>query len=172
MKNLPQKLPKVKDAVILNTKRNTPEGPQRLKSHHYLNNIIAKRELGDGGNEGILLTSGGHIAEAIVSNVFWAKRGCIYTPSVNTGILNGITRQFIILLLRKQGLKIKEGFFTEDELLAADEIFLTNSIQEVVSIKTLNNHTINKFSLADKLRDQYKHLINSKLMSRNELYRG
>ena len=60
-----------KEGVILNQVRNTPEGASRLKSHHYLNNILGKREIGNGVNkEGIFLTEVGYVAEGIVSNLF------------------------------------------------------------------------------------------------------
>ena len=59
-----------KEGVILNQVRNTPEGASRLKSH-YLNNILGKREIGNGVNkEGIFLTEVGYVAEGIVSNLF------------------------------------------------------------------------------------------------------
>ncbi|MCD8503331.1 MAG: aminodeoxychorismate lyase [Bacillaceae bacterium] len=111
MKELPQVVSRFRDAVILKTNRNTPEGQRRLKSHHYLNNMIAKRELGSRDKEGVFLTKEGYVAESIVSNIFWSKGKTVYTPSIETGILNGITRQFITSLLRKQGIHVKEGFF-------------------------------------------------------------
>ena len=81
----------------LRIRRNTPEGYIRLKSHHYLNNILGKWEIGkDAHVEGIFLTQDGFVAEGIVSNIFWAKDGVVYTPSVQTGILNGVTRMFVI----------------------------------------------------------------------------
>ena len=130
-----------KEGVILEQRRNTPEGSFRLKSHHYLNNILGKREIGqDLGKEGIFLTESGYVAEGIVSNVFFVKNGILYTPSLETGILNGITRQFILALAKEQGISCKEGLFTEQELLSGDEIFVTNSIQEIVPIRSLRSH--------------------------------
>ena len=60
-----------KEGVILKQVRNTPEGTFRLKSHHYLNNILGKREIGNVvSKEGIFLTEAGYVAEGIVSNLF------------------------------------------------------------------------------------------------------
>jgi 4-amino-4-deoxychorismate lyase len=124
-----------KKAVLLNIKRNTPEGEERLKSHHYLNNVLAKREVGNDLNkEGIFLTEEGYLSEGIVSNVFWYKEGILYTPDIGTGILNGITRRFVIALARKAGVEVHEGFYNKEEAEAAEEIFLTNSIQEIVPV--------------------------------------
>jgi 4-amino-4-deoxychorismate lyase len=128
-----------KKAVLLDLKRNTPEGAQRLKSHHYLNNVLAKRELGnDLDSEGVFLTSEGFMSEGIVSNVFWYKGGILYTPAVETGILDGITRRFVLALVRKAGVEVREGFFKMEEATAADEIFFTNSIQEIVPVTTFS----------------------------------
>ncbi|WP_053368700.1 aminodeoxychorismate lyase [Bacillus sp. FJAT-27245] len=123
-----------KRGKILSISRNTPEGDERLKSHHYLNNLLAWREIRHfPGVEGIFLTQEGNVAEGIVSNVFWAKHGILYTPSVQTGILNGITRQFVIELAEKSGIEVRQGFYSLDDLLNADEVFFTNSIQEIVA---------------------------------------
>lgn len=62
------------------------------------------------------------------------KDNVLYTPSLKTGILNGITRAFIIKVAEELRIEIKEGFFTKDELLSADEAFVTNSIQEIVPL--------------------------------------
>lgn len=122
-----------KKAMLLGLRRNTPEGTERLKSHHYLNNVLAKREAGPAmDTEGVFLTNDGFLAEGIVSNIFWYKEGILFTPAVETGILNGITRRFVIALARKAGIEVREGFYKKEEAEAADEIFLTNSIQEIV----------------------------------------
>jgi 4-amino-4-deoxychorismate lyase len=124
-----------KKTVLLNIKRNTPEGAERLKSHHYLNNVLAKREVGNELNkEGIFLTEEGYLSEGIVSNIFWFKEGILYTPDIATGILNGITRRFVIALARKAGVRVREGFYNKEEAESAEEIFLTNSIQEIVPV--------------------------------------
>ncbi|MDR7000289.1 aminodeoxychorismate lyase [Neobacillus niacini] len=132
-----------KKAVLLRLKRNTPEGLTRLKSHHYMNNMLAKRELGSAPDvEGIFLTAEGHIAEGIVSNIFWAKGNTIYTPSLATGILNGITRQFIIHASKRLGMDVEEGLFQAEDVIAAEEIFVTNSIQEIVPISVFEGQTM------------------------------
>jgi 4-amino-4-deoxychorismate lyase len=160
-----------KEAVILNTRRNTPEGDHRLKSHHYLNCILGKMEIGkDPRLEGIFLTKDNYVAEGIVSNIFWVKEETIYTPSVQTGILNGITRQFVITLAKKIGFEVVEGLFTKMDLLSSDEVFITNSIQEIVPIRQIDGTQfpgkegaisqifMNKYA-------EYRHV----LWSRNEL---
>lgn len=163
-----------KEGVILTTRRNTPEGQQRLKSHHYFNNILAKREIGnDFSKEGLFLTEKGYLAEGIVSNLFWMKNNTLYTPSIETGILNGITRQFIISLATLLRIECKEGFYTIDDLFKAEEVFVTNSIQEIVPIvRIADRQYIGKQGkIVRYLYNEYKSLTN-RLWSRHELERN
>ncbi|WP_238655740.1 aminotransferase class IV [Paenibacillus piscarius] len=132
-----------KELQLLNHRRNTPEGPVRLKSLHYMNNILAKRELSRypsaaRGAEGLMLTAQGELAEGIVSNLFFISNKRLYTPDVATGILPGITRE-MVLELAVSSLQPEQGFYRWEQLAAADEIFLTNSIQELVPVTTIWN---------------------------------
>ncbi|MDF4766395.1 aminodeoxychorismate lyase, partial [Vibrio parahaemolyticus] len=163
-----------KEGVVLKQVRNTPEGAARLKSHHYLNNILGKREIGNVVNkEGIFLTETGYVAEGIVSNLFFVKGDILYTPSLETGILNGITRAFIIKVAEELGIKVKEGFFTKDELLSADEVFVTNSIQEIVPLNRIEERDFpGKVGMVTKRFINLYEMQREKLWSRNELRRG
>ncbi|PFK36831.1 4-amino-4-deoxychorismate lyase [Bacillus cereus] len=163
-----------KEGVILKQKRNTPEGAFRLKSHHYLNNILGKREIGNVVNkEGIFFTEAGHVAEGIVSNLFFMKKGVLYTPSLETGILNGITRAFIIRIAEVLGVHVEEGLFTQKELLSADEVFVTNSIQEIVPLNQIEEVNFpGKEGEATKAFMGVYEMHRESLWSRNELLRG
>lgn len=127
----------------LSLPRNTPESSVRLKSLHYMNNILAKRELAgypghsDGSIEGLMLTAAGEVAESIVSNVFFVKAGRLYTPDVGTGILPGITRAVVLELAADLGIKAEEGRYSWEFFTGADEIFTTGSVQEIVPVTTL-----------------------------------
>ncbi|OAX45653.1 Branched-chain-amino-acid aminotransferase [Paenibacillus sp. AD87] len=128
----------------LSTPRNTPEGEVRFKSLHYMNSILAKRELNGYGQhvqsaEGLQLTRDGYVAEGIISNVFWVRQGVLYTPALATGILPGITRAVVLELAVHQGIPCQEGLFPWEELLQADEIFLTGSVAELVPVTTLRD---------------------------------
>lgn len=141
-----------KPLQILKLTRNTPEGEVRFKSGHYMNNILAKRELMQHapsklGAEGLLLTEESDVAEGIVSNVFVVKEGKLYTPSLDTGILPGITRAVVIEIAKRIGVEVEERRFNAPWLIdSSDEIFITTSIQELVPITsvydTTGDHTI------------------------------
>lgn len=134
---------KGKSLQLLTTVRNSPEGPIRFKSLHYMNNIIAKRELlalGENtiaGAEGLMLNGAGYVAEGIVSNLFFVRDGIIYTPHLDTGILPGVTRAYVIHVARNRGYEVQEGHYTFQELREASEIWMTSSIQELVPITEL-----------------------------------
>lgn len=159
-----------KKACILKTKRNTPETGVRLKSIHFLNNVIAKQELGhDPTQEGIFLNEQGYLAEGIVSNLFWVKEHIVYTPSVDIGILNGVTRQFICSLLKKKNIELRVGYFQPEQLMTADEAFMTNSIQEIVPLYAIDDYQHfpgNNGEMTKLLLNEYKkyrtHLISRK----------
>lgn len=127
---------------LLKLRRNTPEGTIRFKSLHYMNNVLAKRELSGypsatQGAEGLMLTAEGYVAEGIVSNIFFVKEGRLLTPSESTGILPGITREMVMGLAEEQGIGVETGLYPWEDLETADEVFLTNSIQEIVPVTSL-----------------------------------
>jgi 4-amino-4-deoxychorismate lyase len=124
-----------KKAQTLTLRRNSPEGEHRLKSHHYLNNILGKRELGDRPfTEGIFLTEKGFLSEGLVSNLFWVKDGQLFTPDLTCGCLNGITRQYLMALAEKKGITVNEGHFSLETAVDADEVMITNSVQGIVPL--------------------------------------
>lgn len=130
-----------KPLQLLRLRRNSPEGARRLKTLHYMNNILGKRECASypwaAGAEGLFLDRYGYVAEGVVSNLFFVSGGVCRTPSVDLGILAGITRECVLRLAHKAGIPVEEGRYTLDELLAAEEMFLTNSVQEIVPVSRL-----------------------------------
>ncbi|MGG1550397.1 aminodeoxychorismate lyase [Paenibacillus ferrarius] len=126
---------------LLKLPRNTPEGLYRFKSFHYMNNILAKRELSlypwAAGAEGLMLSEDGYVAEGIVSNLFFVKDGTLHTPSLETGILPGITRGHVLKLAAARGIPLQDGLYRWEDLVEADEVFLVNSVQEIVPVGTM-----------------------------------
>ena len=132
-----------KKAVWLETERNLPESRVRHKSHNFLNNIRGRLELPSLKEmEGIFLTARGHVAEGVTSNVFWVKDGALYTPSIETGILPGITRSFILETGKRAGMSVHVGLFTNSEVERADEVFVSNSVQELVPLSGVGERSL------------------------------
>lgn len=151
--------PLEKKAVLLKTVRNSPEQALRYKSHHYANNVLARQELDSLlHTEGFFVNEQGYVAEGITSNIFWVKNEKLFTPSINLGILNGITRQFVMKLAKELAMEIVEGEFLVDELLSADECFVTTSIQELIPIIQFEDKEFPGLSgtVYKKLHDSYR----------------
>ncbi|KOY79907.1 aminodeoxychorismate lyase [Lysinibacillus macroides] len=132
-----------KTAQWLTTRRNTPEQEVRLKSHHYGNNVLGRFEMPSlAQQEGFFLTQEGYVAEGVTSNIFWVKNDILYTPSLETGILPGIIRAWAIQKARVLGMDVREGLFTQQDVKQSTECFITNSIQELVPISNLEDHSL------------------------------
>jgi branched-chain amino acid aminotransferase len=126
------------------TVRNHPLScPPQVKSLNYLNNIYANMEaLQAGADEAIMYNHLGYVAEASVDNLFIVKKGVILTPSVQAGSLDGITREVVIDLARKEQLQVVEKNLTRFDLYIADEMFLTGTAVEVIGAVEMDGRVI------------------------------
>ncbi len=110
--------------------------PVRAKaSGNYLNSIIANREARLAGyNEAILLSENGFVAEGSGENVFLVKDNRLITPSEESDILLGITRDTVIKIAQYTGFQVVERLLHREELYTADEAFFTGTAAEVTPI--------------------------------------
>jgi len=92
--------------------------------------------------EALWFTTEGLLAEGCVSNVFLVKNSVVYTPSLDTGILPGIARKSILSLADKNSIKVEEKELTIDDLLGADEVFITNVIMQVMPVIKIEAHDV------------------------------
>ncbi len=117
--------------------------PPQVKSLNYLNNILAKIEsIQAGAGEGIMYNHMGYVAEATGDNVFIVRNGAIYTPPVQSGSLDGITRQVVIKLAEKENIQVIEKDLTRFDLYVADELFLTGTAAEVIGAVEMDGRKI------------------------------
>jgi branched-chain amino acid aminotransferase len=122
-------------AIVKTRKTPTVSLDPRIKSLNYLNPLLAKMESQKMEVfEGILLNQEGHLCEGTVSNLFLVKQGHLWTPAPSCGILEGITRQTILELAQKAGIPVWEKNLRPDEILGADECFLTNTTMELMPV--------------------------------------
>ncbi len=115
----------------------------RVKSLNYLNNILAKIEAIDHGCLEVIMLNGiGQVAECSGDNIFIAKDGKLLTPPSEAGILEGITRRFVIDTLCKDcGVEVVETPLTLEQVLGADEVFLTGSAAEMIAVTQIDTQT-------------------------------
>jgi len=89
-----------------------------------------------------MLNYKGNVAEGSAENIFIVKNGVIKTPPLTADILNGITRDSVIKLIKSKKRKLVEKNITVNELLKADEIFMTGTAAEVKSVTKINKTVI------------------------------
>lgn len=141
----PKKLYETGMAIVtVGTTRNHTEAVNpRIKSLNYLNNVLAKIEaINSGVMECILLNGQGYVAEASGDNVFVIRGDTLLTPPSWCGALEGITRQVVMQLAPEHGLKVKEEVLTRYDLYTADEVFLTGSAAEIISVVDIDRRVI------------------------------
>jgi len=132
------------DLVTASTIRNHPAAlSPRIKSLNYLNNIMAKIEaIRAGCIEAVMLNHKGEVAECTGDNIFIVRRGRLLTPPIDAGILEGITRNTVLMLARQEGIEVAEETLTRHDQFVADECFLTGSAAEVIPAVKLDGRTI------------------------------
>lgn len=86
-------------------------------------------------DDALIMNQYGRLAETTSSNVFWIKDGIISTPPLTEGPVAGIMREVVMGLAIKKGLLLQEKELTIDELLVADECFLTNALNGITMVK-------------------------------------
>ncbi len=110
-----------------------------MKATSYMANIIAREQAeATGSDEALFLNEKGHLTEGAVSNLFLVTPSLnLVTPPVESGLLPGITRKFVMELARLQNIKVTEADVSLDELRYFREAFLTNSLFEIMPLVAL-----------------------------------
>jgi branched-chain amino acid aminotransferase len=115
----------------------------RIKSLNYLNNILAKIEgIKAGCVETLMLNHKGEVAECTGDNIFLVRDGALFTPPLDAGVLEGITRNAVIDLARESGLTVHETALTKHDVYIADECFLTGTAAEIVAVVKVDDRMI------------------------------
>jgi len=111
----------------------------------YVTSVLAKRmAIKSGFEEALLLDPQGNVTEGTGENIFVVKKGVVRTPPTSASILNGITRNTAIELLREQGVEVVEANIARDELYIADEVFLTGTAAEITPVRDIDHRRIGR----------------------------
>lgn len=112
---------------------------------NYLNSQLIKLEaVAEGYEEGIALDVFGFVAEGSGENIFLVRDGILYTPSISSSILPGITRDSIIVLARDMGIEVREEQIPREMLYVADEVFFTGTAAELTPITSVDKIQVGK----------------------------
>jgi 4-amino-4-deoxychorismate lyase len=106
-----------------------------VKTISYATNMAAQRTArARGADDAVLVGLGGELLEAPTASLWWRSGQTLFTPSLDLGILAGITRAVLADLAPTLGLKVLEGVYTAEDLASADEAFLSSSTREVMPV--------------------------------------
>lgn len=139
-------------AMIVNTRKNEYSVSSKVKSISYLDNILAKQEARQQGyDEAILLNSQGKVADGSFTTIYIVKNKQIFTPPVSDGALPGVIRSILMREFQQQ-VAIIEQSISVAELLAADEVFLSNALMGIQPLTQLNDKKLFSFSKANQIK--------------------
>ncbi|MEX1296460.1 MAG: aminotransferase class IV [Candidatus Limnocylindrales bacterium] len=111
-----------------------------VKSTSYAVNMAAFDEARRrGAEDAIFIAADGSVLEGPVTNVWWRDGRTLYTPSLDLGILAGVTRAHVMRIARELGYEVREGWYPQAELAAAEEIFSSSSVRELMPIVRLDD---------------------------------
>ncbi|MCE5311538.1 MAG: aminodeoxychorismate lyase [Nitrospiraceae bacterium] len=141
----------------------------RIKSLNFLNNVLAKIDSKESdAYETLMLNTDGFIAEGTISNIFFIKDDALCTPSVECGILDGITRKLVIELAEQNSIKVREGKFLPEDLFSASEAFITNTTMEVMPVSSIGEVKLKPGRVAKTLLKAYRHEVKNYIQNRLE----
>lgn len=114
-----------------------------VKVTSWLNNVWSLYEAQQSGfDEVILLNERGEVAECTAANVFCARGGLVATPPLNSGCLEGITRDILLEISHKAGVAVEERTLRPEDLYAADEVFISSTNRSMIVVSEINGHKI------------------------------
>jgi branched-chain amino acid aminotransferase len=133
------------------------------KTTSYLSRMLALRQSHEKkAAEALWFTIGNRLAEGCISNVFLVKDSRIYTPTLNTPVLPGIARKTVCELAIAEKIEIVEKDLTINDLLSADEVFITNVIMQVMPVIGVEKHSVGDGkpgTMTKKIRDYYDEFV-------------
>ncbi|HZD70305.1 MAG TPA: aminotransferase class IV [Actinomycetes bacterium] len=114
-----------------------------VKTTSYAVNMAAQRAARSAGaDDAVFIGLGGELLESPTSNLWWRNRRTLYTPSLELGILAGVTRAAVLQLAAANGYRVVEGVFTKEDLGGAEEAFLSSSTREVMPVVTVDGRPV------------------------------
>ena len=125
---------------IYNEARKMADHFSNLKHNNYLPYFMRALEAKKNKcNDAIILNNHGRVCDSTIANIFIIRDGAVFTPALTEGCIAGIMRKFILQKLRDSGFPITETSISTDDLLQADEVFLSNSIYNIRWVAGIDN---------------------------------
>ena len=130
-----------------------------VKSTSYAVNMAAESEArARGADDALFVRDDGVVLEGPVTNIWWRRGRTLYTPSLELGILAGVTRATLIEAAPAAGYEVVEGAFSLGELLGADEVFTSSSVREVLPVVAVDGTRFERGPAAAELQRALREL--------------
>ena len=134
---------------------------------NYMNSQLAKLEAIDNGfDEAIMLDYEGHVSEGSGENIFLVENGKLFTPSMSSSNLKGITRDSVMTIARDLGYEVVEEVISRERLYSADEVFFTGTAAETTPIRSIDHRQIGigrRGPISEKLQTSFFDLVEAKV---------
>jgi branched-chain amino acid aminotransferase len=129
-------------SMIFHQKKGHERGPLP-KTGNYQENILAYKEaIQKGAHDAIMINSEGHVTEGTTSNIWMIKNNIIYTPTLQDGVLEGLTRKTLIQLAQRKNLMIEEKSLTQEDFQGASECFISSTTRNLVPVTTIEGRPV------------------------------
>ena len=137
-----------------------------VKSTSYAVNMAAEAEARrQGADDALFVDAAGIVLEGPTTNVWWRRERMLFTPSLELGILAGVTRATVIELAAETGYDVEEGAYPLSDLQTADEAFTSSSVREVMPVTSLDDRPIARGKAADELQAALRRAAGATLAS-------
>ena len=152
------------DIKLLITSIRKPEPaifPPFVKISSNIVSLLSYREAKlNGYDEGIMLTTQNHISEGSYCNLFWTFNNELHTPSLDSSILEGVTRNKIIEVCNTLNIKINDNKYLSKELESCENLYISSSTRGLLFVSKLNNRIFTKdtFHKSNELKNLYEEL--------------
>jgi branched-chain amino acid aminotransferase len=149
--------------IFARSTRNSGSLLPGLKTTCFLESLLARRQaLSTGADDALLLNENGLLTEASSSNVFIFSEGILKTPRLGIGLLPGVTRRILLDLAKQNDISAVEADILPEELMNTGEVFLTNSMLEIMPVTGLEGKAVGSAKpgpVTRKLMAAYKELV-------------
>lgn len=117
----------------------------------------------NGFDEAVFCDENSNVQEGSRSNIYFVKQGEVFTPALNCGVLDGITRKIVITVCSGLGIKVNQQCYKKEDFKNAEEVFMTSSLMDVLPVAQIDDikYDLNKYKLSYKLLDAYREYITS-----------
>ncbi len=137
--------------ILSSVKRNAHSHMTYLKSLNYADNLLEKQKAIQAGyHEALFLNTEGFVAEGSMTNLFFIKNGQIFTPDCHCGLLQGVIRKWVMTHY-----SVTEGYYTLEEVINSDGVFITNSILGIMKVMSIGDVPIRENDLIKNIHSDY-----------------